>query len=402
MVKDKNREENIHKQNDSVLPEIAQFDNKANSIEQSSQEKSSIPTNNITSVSGMDVSSGLSTDTDIISLPLAYNSTTITLLSRSPNSIYAYWEVALSSLKQAANAMNINISNLPLKIRMYELEGVGFDTQDVVNHFDVDINKYYGGEHINVYSSGGRYYAEIGVGGQEDIFYSLAKSNIVVLPHAGVVGFDKELWMDVKESEHDGKIEKKAWVSKGLQQEGKTNSCLSPVEREPLSVEEIMAYYFRFFGRYRARRPVSSLRESEVHKEGYINVKDVFWAEKGISLLFTSSRMGDELSAISSDTHVANNLSISSKDIPAGNYDTTFFFDIFTEVIIYGRTEPGARVYLNGMPISVRPDGSFSLRYGLGDEHIPLQFSAVSSSGEKKIDISTSVFRSPLRRSYHG
>ncbi len=402
MVKDKNREENIHKQNDSVLHETTESEQKPNSTEQSSQEEFNIPTYNISSVSGVDVSSALSTDTDIISLPLAYNSTTITLLSRSPNSIYAYWEVTPSSLKQAANDMNINISNLPLKIRVYELEGFGFDTQDIVNHFDVDINKYYGGEHINVYSSGGRYYAEIGVGVQEDIFYSLAKSNIVVLPHAGVVGFDKELWMDVKESKHDGKIEKKAWVSKGLQQEDKSNASLPPVEREPLSVEEIMAYYFRFLGRHRGRRPISSLRESEIHKEGYINVKDVFWAEKGISLLFATSRMGDELNAISSDTHVVNNLSISSEDIPAGNYDSTFFFDIFTEVIIYGRTEPGARVYLNGRPISVRPDGSFSLRYGLGDERIPLQFSAVSSSGEKKIDISTSVFRSPLRRSYHG
>ncbi|MFO0945290.1 MAG: DUF4912 domain-containing protein [Planctomycetota bacterium] len=44
-----------------------------------------------------------------------------------------------------------------------------------------------------------------------------------------------------------------------------------------------------------------------------------------------------------------------------------FRFDIDAELIVYGNTDPSARVTLQGEPVQLRPDGSFTLRFSLPD-----------------------------------
>jgi hypothetical protein len=57
-----------------------------------------------------------------------------------------------------------------------------------------------------------------------------------------------------------------------------------------------------------------------------------------------------------------------------------FWMVLNTELIVYGATEPDARVTIQGEPISLRPDGTFSLRFALPDgiQQIP----AVASSAD--------------------
>ena len=44
-----------------------------------------------------------------------------------------------------------------------------------------------------------------------------------------------------------------------------------------------------------------------------------------------------------------------------------FFLQVQTELILHGQTTPGAEVTVEGMPVALRPDGSFTLRYALPD-----------------------------------
>ena len=62
----------------------------------------------------------------------------------------------------------------------------------------------------------------------------------------------------------------------------------------------------------------------------------------------------------------------------AGNGSRGFHFELDAELIVYGTTEPNAKVTLQGEPVKLRPDGSFSVRFSLPDHRqiIP----AVSSS----------------------
>jgi hypothetical protein len=58
-----------------------------------------------------------------------------------------------------------------------------------------------------------------------------------------------------------------------------------------------------------------------------------------------------------------------------------FWFNINAELIIYGATEPGARVTLGGHEIKLRADGTFSFRFSLPDGKYDLPAVAVSADG---------------------
>jgi uncharacterized protein len=62
-----------------------------------------------------------------------------------------------------------------------------------------------------------------------------------------------------------------------------------------------------------------------------------------------------------------------------------FFLEVWTEVILYGRTEADAHVTVEGKKIKLRPDGTFSFRYALpvGD----YQFEVEGTSNNKKYKI---------------
>ena len=70
------------------------------------------------------------------------------------------------------------------------------------------------------------------------------------------------------------------------------------------------------------------------------------------------------------------NLSVSGLPSLGGN----FHFEIDAELIVYGTTEPNAHVTLQGEPVHLRSDGTFTVRFSLPDSRqiIP----AVASSGD--------------------
>ncbi|HUS34544.1 MAG TPA: DUF4912 domain-containing protein [Verrucomicrobiae bacterium] len=58
-----------------------------------------------------------------------------------------------------------------------------------------------------------------------------------------------------------------------------------------------------------------------------------------------------------------------------------FWFKINAELIIYGSTEPDARVSIAGRPIRLRPDGTFSYRFALPDGAYELPVIAIAPDG---------------------
>ena len=70
-----------------------------------------------------------------------------------------------------------------------------------------------------------------------------------------------------------------------------------------------------------------------------------------------------------------------------------FWLVVNTELIVYGATEPDAKVTVQGKPIDLRPDGTFTLRFALpdGKQFIPVE--ATSSDGIDKRKITPIVTR---------
>ena len=64
--------------------------------------------------------------------------------------------------------------------------------------------------------------------------------------------------------------------------------------------------------------------------------------------------------------------------VPAGK---SFWFNVNAELIVYGATEPDAKVTICGRAIKLRPDGTFSFRFALPDGQFELPALATSADG---------------------
>ena len=70
-----------------------------------------------------------------------------------------------------------------------------------------------------------------------------------------------------------------------------------------------------------------------------------------------------------------------------------FHFVVHTELVLYGAAEPGATVTLQGAPVALREDGTFSLRFQLPDGEQVLRAVAVSPDGNVERTITPVVTR---------
>ena len=70
-----------------------------------------------------------------------------------------------------------------------------------------------------------------------------------------------------------------------------------------------------------------------------------------------------------------------------------FFFHIDAEMIVFGRTVPGSRVTLQGEPVKLRPDGTFTMRYSFPDGRQILPAIAESADGTEERKIVLAVER---------
>jgi hypothetical protein len=80
-----------------------------------------------------------------------------------------------------------------------------------------------------------------------------------------------------------------------------------------------------------------------------------------------------------------------------------FSFEVDTELIVHGVTEPDARVTLRGEPVPLRPDGTFAVRFSLPDRRHVLPVVASSRDGAEQrtivlaVDRNTKVMEPVLR-----
>jgi hypothetical protein len=75
-----------------------------------------------------------------------------------------------------------------------------------------------------------------------------------------------------------------------------------------------------------------------------------------------------------------------------------FWFNVNAELIIYGATEPDAKVTIGERRIKLRPDGSFSFRFALPDGEYPLPAAAESADGEETLEARLEFRRSTRYR----
>lgn len=70
-----------------------------------------------------------------------------------------------------------------------------------------------------------------------------------------------------------------------------------------------------------------------------------------------------------------------------------FWFQVEAELIVYGATEPGAKVTLQGEPVTLRPDGTFTVRMALPNGRQIIPATAISPDGLEERTIVLAVER---------
>ncbi len=88
---------------------------------------------------------------------------------------------------------------------------------------------------------------------------------------------------------------------------------------------------------------------------------------------------------------------VSSLSSPVKIKKRGFNFWLECELIIYGGTEPDAKVAMQGRPVLLRPDGTFTLRYGLPDGKFIFDCHAESSDGIEERVITPIISRNTER-----
>lgn len=70
-----------------------------------------------------------------------------------------------------------------------------------------------------------------------------------------------------------------------------------------------------------------------------------------------------------------------------------FWFMLDCELIVYGATEPDAKVTMQGHPVNLRPDGTFTVRFALPDGRQEIETTATSADGVEVKTITPIVSR---------
>ena len=75
----------------------------------------------------------------------------------------------------------------------------------------------------------------------------------------------------------------------------------------------------------------------------------------------------------------------------------SFWLVVDTELIVYGATEPDAQVTIQGKPITLRRDGTFTLRFALPDGKQTIDVLAVSAKTKERRMVTPIVSRKTTR-----
>jgi uncharacterized protein len=287
-------------------------------------------------------------------LPDAYGTRQLFLTARDPHWLYAHWD--LTHDQQArCNARSAD-GHLVLRVYSHKLEG------HPINEIQVHPESRHWFAHVE--RAGDSYAAELGYYSSLGKWMRVATSAATVTPPDAVSPDAGAEFATIPFEFPFAKLMEiiKAAVHENL-----------PLAQ---ALEELRRKGHSDLPRG-ASRPSAWTPEQERALAKIVNIDDVRRVWMG-SLEITElirRKLAHEISSLG-----ASQFGISSISSPFGGIGQQrgFWFNVNAELIIYGATEPTAKVTLGGHEIKLRPDGSFSYRFALPDGKYDLPAVAVS------------------------
>ena len=292
-------------------------------------------------------------------LPESYGTARLFLTARDPHWLYAYWDLSVSDM----NAHRQKAVDGRLVLRLFE-EGLDQPLQEIT--LQSESRNWY----IFVNRAGSRYHAQLGYWQRRGGFKLISQSRATATP-ADAFAADQsaqfvtipidvpfqDLYGLVQEQIQPG--EELAGAIQRLQAAG--HDLPFPAGQTPprLSGDQTAAVTHLVWHDLLRRAQAGSVEISE-------------WLRR---------RLSEELS---SGVFSGMGLGVPSGSwqVALGQPQQGFWFAVNAELILYGATEPGAKVTIDGKPIALRHDGTFAFHYVFPDGQYQLPIVAVSPRGD--------------------
>jgi hypothetical protein len=290
-------------------------------------------------------------------LPESYGTGRLFLTARDPNWLFAYWDL---SWQQMADYRGQS-SDGRLLLRLFE-KNIPAPVQELTLHHDA--RNWY----LPVNKPATTYHAELGFWRHDGHFHVVSRSRATTTPPATVssdttarfatipidIPFDGLLGM-IRDHIKDG--ERLAEALHRLQVEGFKFPFKVGVELGPWTREQAAELERMLGGDILLRTQIGSMEITE-------------WLRRRLQEE-TSSGMFSGFSPSGASW--------------SGQPQKGFWFAVNAELIIYGATEPDAKVTVDGKPIKLRSDGTFTFHWTFPDGTYRLPVVAVSGkTGEKR------------------
>lgn len=300
-------------------------------------------------------------------LPEAYGTKALFLTACDPHGLCVYWDFTRPQLRY----YNQRSRHGHLNLRIY-MESVG-DRPEVEVALYPDSRYWF----VHVPHAGKRYVGELGYYRKRDgVWVSVVRSEPVLVPPEPSVSLGAEVrFMKVPADVPLSRAEERAMaLARG-----------EPVRRRAVAEarrrgEPILPVAFAVpapsltVEQQRCWESQAALEEIRRSWAGSLEVTEL--VRRGVGAL-PSSPAGREQAPAELGPAVSSPLG-GERPGPRG-----FWFNIHAELVVYGATEPDARVTIQGRPIELRPDGSFSCRFVLPDGQYTLEAMAVKADGSE-------------------
>lgn len=350
----------------------------------------------------------VNTFVDSCELPSHYGTTRLTLMVKDPFWIFAYWELApdyLESLEDAISKEEIQDSKMVL--RMYDVTLIDFNGHNANGWFDIEVGHHVRNWYINLWTDDVSYIGDLGLRAPDGRFFTLARSNQVHAPRLSYSPRTEQIWLNVTDEDEERPYVV-ATTEAGPARTAGAGAEKSPRQAAPqkkrriyLLEEDIIDFYAKINP---LLRDIISARLMKRHRKADYRFVLEGDTEKDKARIL--SMLPDKYFIKKIRTGASEEIILPGEKeeghIPgsggASEYlhemrKRKFFFELGTELIVYGRTEPGADVWLKDKKIELRSDGTFSMRFHLPDGKLPLEFKAVSKDKIETKKINTYIDR---------
>jgi len=291
-------------------------------------------------------------------LPTAYGTQKLRLTARDPHSLYAHWDLT----DEQQRRFNAQSAHHHLVVRLHAETTTAEPVTEV--HVHPESRHWF----IYVPRASTAYVAQLGYYQPNRQWAVIATSAATITP-PDTISADKTAQFGTMSAEgpspplaasaRTGAQERQLPAAVRQFTLGEPTEAIQTRELRPETLQNVHAL-----------QGLELVRGAEEQEIQVMGGRQIWLPAQIIAAMGISSPAGEEMEIVSSP---------SGQEPPR---ERGFWFNVNAELILYGATEPGASVTLDGLPLNLRPDGTFSLRLALPDGDYTLAVAAVSAEGD--------------------